>query len=401
MDLSSIQIPWQEFDLIFGTNHILSLRNLNIKDHKRAKKFLSSCGFSPNSHFQKKQFEQIFIESLFFIRHHLLYENERESYIVPADILYLDDPCYLILYASDLLPKYRYRRTWSCLVLKVMYVISAIHFNEKLNTIDEARDVIFKRIKDHLIETPSLLFHCNDHKISLKKVEWKEAKSRSSMILKMLNKPQSVSEEIQDYLGVRFVVENEKTIPLFIKCLINSDIIIPHQTINLRTRNSLLNIKDPRKIMYFFEGLYSTGTLSESEFMEIYNKISWKIAFGDDLKRSNSFSSQHYKSLQFTVRHLIRSKNPAFQVIDSLTKQLYHHTGIQKQEPWIDTIVPEFLSNYFPFEIQIMDEEGYNSSKYGLASYEQYKSNQLNSAREKVLKQLLRFDSSKLESQEF
>lgn len=401
MSLATVGIPWQEFDLILGARNIFSLRSLNIRTMEHAKSFLTHCGFSPDKPFQKRQFDQLFTEAVFFIRHHLLQKSEREMYAVPQCISALQDPCLLLIFASDLGPKRRYVRTWSCLILKIMYVITLIQLNGKLSAMSDARDIIFKRIKDHVNEDSELQFYSHGVHIPLKKIEWKEAKTRASMILKMLYKPQTDAENIHDYLGVRFIVENDKYIPHLIKGLIDTDILIPHQTISLRTRNNLIDIDKPKKIITFFKGLCSNGTLSVEEFDEICERISWRKPFGVEPQRDNVFSSQHYKSLQFTVQHLIRSKNPAYQVIESMTQQLYHHTGVQKYEPWIDTIIQEYSSHYFPFEIQIMDDAGYQASKSGLASHDQYKSNQLQTARERVLSQLLKFNAEKLKSQHY
>jgi uncharacterized protein (TIGR04562 family) len=123
----------------------------------------------------------------------------------------------------------------------------------------------------------------------------------------------------------------------------------------------------------------------------------------DDISKKsiNSFTSQHYRSLQFTVRHFVRAHNPAYTVIESTGKQLFRYTGINCQEPWMSSIIPEYSSHYFPIEIQIMDKESYEAAKFGPASHEQYKASQLKSIRERILGNLVFFSPEKLISQDF
>lgn len=189
---------------------------------------------------------------------------------------------------------------------------------------------------------------------------------------------------------------------MLLKLLIEADIIIPHQVVSIRTRNSLLNIKHPKKIFSFLKDLNSCGTLSNEEFEEMCKNIVWSTQVGDEhQKRTNTFTSQHYRSLQFTVRHLVRTPNPAFLVLESMTNQLRRYTGVLRQEPWMESVIPQYFAHYFPIEIQMMDQESYEMAKFGPASHEQYKAQQLKAVRERVLGNLLSFDKEKLTSQDF
>jgi uncharacterized protein (TIGR04562 family) len=397
-------IPWQEFEVILGIKNSFSQRNLNFITEPQAEIFLKNCGFDLTNQMHLKQFEQFFGEAVFFIRHILFTHQEREKFLVPNPLLHLTNPCDLLVYASSYHPRKRYLRLWCCAILKVMYSISNLQYSGRLHIIDDAREQIFKRIRNiiHQKNNESLECKFKNAIISLNKVEWKEAKTRTSIVLKLLHKPDSIVDEVFDYLGVRFVVQNSNEIPLLLKLLIESDIIIPHQVVSIRTRNSLLNIKHPKKIFSFLKELNSCGSLSDKEFEEMCKNIVWSGQSGDETpKRANSFTSQHYRSLQFTVRHLVRTPNPAFLVLESMTNQLRRYTGILRQEPWMESVIPQYFAHYFPIEIQMMDQESYEMAKFGPASHEQYKANQLKAVRERVLANLLAFNDEKLTSQEF
>ncbi|MES2615631.1 MAG: TIGR04552 family protein, partial [Bdellovibrionota bacterium] len=305
----------------------------------------------------------------------------------------------LLLMASSKYPRKRYKRLWACSLLKVMYSIANIQFSGKLQILDYAREQIFKKIKNLLVAEQTIQF--KNFSLNLNKVEWKEAKTRTSIVLKLLHKPDSIVDEVFDYLGVRFVVQSSNEIPILLKLLIDADIIIPHQVVSVRTRNSILNMKNPKRVLTFLMDLYSCGTLSEEQFYSMSSQVSWQTQPGDDpQKRVNLFTSQHYRSLQFTVRHLVRTSNPAFLALESLSNQLKRYTGVQRQEPWMESVIPEQFANYFPIEIQILDLESYELAKFGPASHEQYKSSQLKAVRDRVLGSLVRFNHEKTISQE-
>ncbi|KAB8037688.1 TIGR04552 family protein [Silvanigrella paludirubra] len=396
-------IPWQEFEVILGIKNSFSQRNLNFKTEAQAEIFLKNCGFDLTNQMHIKQFEQFFGEALFFIRHILFTHTERDKFIVPSQLLHMTNPCDLLIHASSFHPRKRYLRLWCCSILKVMYAISNLQYSGRLHIIDDAREQIFSRIRNILHQNNNETLDCRfkDLIIRLNKVEWKEAKTRTSIVLKLLHKPDSIVDEVFDYLGVRFVVQNPNEIPLLLKLLIEADIIIPHQVVSIRTRNSLLNIKHPKKVYNFLKELNSCGTLTDKEFEEMCKNMSWSGANLDEIpKRANSFTSQHYKSLQFTVRHLVRTPNPAFLVLESMTNQLRRYTGILRQEPWMESVIPQYFAHYFPIEIQMMDQESYEMAKFGPASHEQYKANQLKAVRERVLGNLMTFHEEKLTTQE-
>lgn len=403
LDLEQWKIPWQEFEVSLGLKNSLLQRNLNITSSIRAEDFLKNCGFDTSVNSNLKQFEQFLSEAIFFIRHVLFTKEERDFFQVPYELLNFEDATSLFILSSSRQPLKRYKRLWACAVLKVMYAISNLQFSERIHIIDHARNQIFKRIKKiiHQDLEKKHKIQFNTLSVDLDCVEWKESKTRNSIILKLLHKPDNIVDEVFDYLGVRLVVEKTNEIPLLLKLLIEADIIIPHQVVSMRSRNSILNIKQPQKILSFLEELLSSGTLNYDEFKGMCEKLPWEIQIGDEIhNRVNLFTNRHYKSMQFTVRHLVRTENPVFSVLNSLTNQLRRYTGTHYQQYLIEPIIPEYFANYFPIEIQILDKQSYEMAKFGPASHEHYKSNQLKAVRARVLSSLLSFDQEKIKSQE-
>ncbi|MEN9825523.1 MAG: hypothetical protein RI953_1268 [Pseudomonadota bacterium] len=399
-------MPWQELAVILGQQNILTHRSLNIPHRARALEFLRHCGFDLSRFEHRKQVEQFFGEAIFFIRHCLLTADEREQFPVPSDLLSLEDPRILFVYASQRMPRRRYLRLWACSILKVMNAISHLEFNGKLRELDSAREQIFNRIRSVVSHNPmgGWRAHSNNLELGLENVEWKEAKTRHSVLLKLIHKPEAMAEEVFDYLGVRFVVSQPQDIARLLRILIESDIIIPHQVLNLRTRNSLLNLKGAQRQLDLAYDLLQTGTATPEEFLEMCDRVNW--SFPNDYllpgTKQNVHSSGRYKSIQLTVRHLVRTPNPAFLVLSSLAGQLRHARGLEPEDdPLLMGLIPEENARFFPLEIQIFDKNSFQVAQFGPASHEQYKSSQLQTVRKRILGSLLNFSESRLQTQDY
>ncbi|MEY2987183.1 MAG: hypothetical protein RJB13_704 [Pseudomonadota bacterium] len=399
-------MPWQELSVVLDHHNILNHRNLNIPHRERSAEFLRHCGFDLSRFEHRKQIEQFFGEALFFIRHVLLTPEEREQFLVPQNLLQLDDPRRLLVFASQKVPRRRYLRLWSCALLKVINAISHLEFNGKLKELDAARDLIFGKIKaitktnsEHGWRASSQNFEVN-----LDAVEWKEAKSRHSVLLKLLHKPEAMAEEVFDYLGVRFVVPQTKDIAKLLRVLLETDIIVPHQVLSLRSRNSLLNLNYAQKQISIAHDLLQTGASTPAEFIAMCEKVDWTSSATDGRKstRQNIHSSTKYKSIQMTVRHLVRTPNPAFLVLSTLAGQLRYARGLEPEDdPLLMGLIPEENARFFPLEIQIFDRKSHQVAQFGPASHEQYKSNQLQTVRKKILGSLLHFTEARLQTQDF
>jgi len=399
-------MPWQELSVVLGHQNILSHRNLNIPHRERSAEFLRHCGFDLGHFEHRKQVEQFFGEALFFIRHILFSGDERERFTVPNELLLMEDPRRLLVYSSQRSPRRRYLRLWACSILKVMNAVSHLEFNGKLRELDAAREQIFGRIKTILANDDSSGWKVRSQNIEveLDNIEWKEAKTRHSLLLKLLHKPEAMAEEVFDYLGVRFVVAKSQDIARLLRVLIENDIIIPHQVLNMRSRNSLINLKSSQRQLSLAYDLLQNGTSSPEEFITMCEKIDWDLNVDEpgNPSRPNAHSSSRYKSIQLTVRHLVRTPNPAFLVLSSLAGQLRHARGLEPEDdPLLMGLIPEENARFFPLEIQIFDRSSHQITQFGPASHEQYKSNQLQTVRKKILGGLLHFDEARMQTQDF
>ncbi len=398
------RLPWADFEIMLGVKSPLQQRSYGLLSPERAEAYINACGFDSRSDSHRKMFEQFFCEAVFLVRHVLMTHDERQHFPVPQKLLLLESPSQLFVLASDRNPRRRYQRLWACALIKVFFGIANLEYSDKLRDIEFARNQIFGRIRSLIQQEPdgSSVISFQGVEVRLHAVDWKEAKTRQSIILKQLHKPESASDELFDYLGVRFVVKNERDLPLLLKILVESDILIPQNVLAVRTRNSLFNYRKAKQLFDILYSLSSMDRLEPEEMDALFHRVPWTFGISDERPRaSNVFTSAEYRSLQLTVRHLVRVPNPAHKVVDSLLSQLKHYRGVDSDEGTLVDLVPAESAKYFPIEIQLMDAGAYDLSRFGAASHEQYKAAQLKVVRERVLGSLTHFVEDKLQTQEF
>jgi uncharacterized protein (TIGR04562 family) len=167
-----------------------------------------------------------------------------------------------------------------------------------------------------------------------------------------------------------------------------------------RSRNTLIDIVKGKQILRLAKDLANYGELTAAEYLESRSHVDWTPDHRrGSTDRNNRFSSQQYRSLQLTVRHLVRLKNPAHRVLTALSMQLEHYQTGGRSNHLLETLVPEENVRFFPLEVQIMDLASYEDSKFGPSSHERYKANQLEAARRKILSPLLNIHPSILATQ--
>lgn len=387
------QMPWNDFAVVVGNIDSSKIRSLSIRTPDRAARFLRNAGFDLSIPSQKMKFDQFFTEAIFFIRHILLKSDEREIYPLPDEIAHMEDFHQLLMLASDLTPQKRYKRYWALGIVKVIFSISNLEHNEKILETNLAKNQMFARIREIIVsEGGNTFLQFRGQRVPLRTLDWKESKTRNSILLKLLHKPESVVDEVYDYIGVRFVAKRTSDLPHLIKLLIESDVIIPHQILTIRTRNSLLFFDKGKRHLDTLVNLLSTDVITCDELESMARRIQWTFTRRDEPPRSsnNAFTSERYRAFQITVRHLVRLPNPAYLVVNSLSQQVRHYRGLEHDDSDLTWIVPPEITRYFPIEIQVLDSDSYDIAQFGPASHERYKAAQLESVRKRILGGMLR-----------
>lgn len=389
-------MSWQEFDLVLGQTPLVQALNLQVHSRERATELLRHAGMDLSDAHQRQSSERLLGEGMHFLRHSLMTDEEREVLPVPIHLQESDDIRDYLLTASDLHPRRQYDRLWCCALLKVIHAIANLEFSGKLESLSQARSQIFQRVRRHICEESQSLYflHPRGEKILLTTVDWKEEKTRKSLIMKLIHKQENLVDDVHDYMGVRFVVQEMQSIALLLDALILTDIVIPHQVIAPRSRNTLCDFSRGRDLLRLVKDLSNYGKLSVQESQQVRDRVNWSYRNSSPLDgRNNRFSAQQFRSIQLTVRHLVKLENPAHAALMALSNQLENYQNVQRRDHWLEKVVPQHNIRYFPLELQIFDQESYAESRFGSASHQNYKASQLKAARKRILGPLLKYRS--------
>ena len=141
-----------------------------------------------------------------------------------------------------------------------------------------------------------------------------------------------------------------------------------------------------------------TGTMTAAQFEAKINSMHVPPPESD---KENVHSGSDYAAVQLTCRQLIRTPRP----ITALRKNL--EAAVSEASPEISNEMRCYLTEmaqvvkniarisgdeefaFFPFEIQVMDEQSWEVNSTGKASHGRYKKSQIRAARRRVLNEVL------------
>lgn len=395
--------PWSIMDVLIGGKSSIDLLELSLSSEKDAHLFLESYGYFPSMDKDRKKMHSVLIEALYFIEKFLMPKEWKHGLVPPDEVLLCDDPTKLLLYASpkinDDSSASKIRQAWACATLKVMHTISHLDDLHRLNNIQEARSQIMGRFQKALFRDMNgkLWFGDDKNYIELARVDWKPYKSRNSMILKLLHKPANVAETIFDLLGVRIVTKNLSETLLAVKFLRQFYLVDFANIHPARSRNNLIDVDQFHMHIETLKQMLLNGNINVEGFEAMVKKLDTPVNLR---KTSNPHSSSHYRSIQLTCRQRVRYLDP----YTTWQEKLHNYSKEKKISSENNRVIIEFLrfarqwnhaekhkeiSIFFPFEVQIMDEEAARTIEQGEASHDRYKRAQIRTARRRILSKVL------------
>lgn len=395
------KMPWPVLDVLIGGQSSIDLPELRVQNFQEATDFLAAYGFDPEIPADHRKLHAILVEALTFIERQLLLPKEWRRGIRPTDdVLYCTDVRHLLVWASSQSPEDHLRRAWACAVLRVMHTIG--HIEGVTRSVDPgvARDQIFARFQQHIHrdEKGDLWLGEGDLKVALARVEWKDTKSRNSIILKLLHKRDNVAETLYDYLGIRIVTKRLCDVMLVVKCLRRYNMVVYPNAYPSRARNNLVDLKRFRVQIETLRDMLTAGSISPEEFDRMVSRLT--ASAPDSLAPSNPHSAQSYRSIQLTGRQRIRVRNDEFAWLEKLRRALDSQrlspetaNGLTELDQlvtgWYSVRNDMEVAAFFPFEVQILDAESYNLAASGEANHNRYKLSQVRAARKRVLSEVL------------
>jgi len=351
-------------------------------DNESAEKFLLAYGYDIMDPIELAELQGNVQEAIRFIKRYFLKPENPEglSVEVPKKFSDLLDLRELLLYASsDSNADFRH---WACAILRVVHTINHIDRDIRTHYFGEIQKQILDRFYRHIHrDEDGKLYIGRSHedplKVDLVEFQVKPKKARDSTLMKLLHKPESVAEELFDRVGVRFVTKTRADAIRVIHFLEQANVIVAANVKPSRSRNTLIDIPDLREILAREEN-------DEEHLIACLEKAGYPAKKGD-----NQFSSEHYRAIQFTCRQLIKIRNSLADEIRELKQISKGQELSDALQSMIDKMDPRQIQRmirfFYPFEIQIMDEESYVENEKGRSAHREYKKAQQKAAMLRVM----------------
>ncbi|TYK65790.1 TIGR04552 family protein [Colwellia echini] len=335
--------PWRSTSVrtALEGRSFIDTKRIHIHSMLEASRFLACYGFDMEDAADKEELEQIRLEAIELIEQELLRQGES----IPESLKNENDVREYLLNASGhgdfkLAP-------WSGALLRVIHTLT--HSHSYLNDIyhDAIREQIFKRFEGHIHTKQGEEYLGN---IKLVDVEFRTAKSRRSVAMKLMHKAENVAADIFDWIGIRFITEYRADVIDVLAYLRQQHIVTYANIKPSRSRNTLID-------MNWLNTCLDKGMSVDQIKSEMQSK-DFPTALNNNTEPTeyNQFTEISYHSVQITCRQRIK----------------------------IPQSDGKSLSFYFPFEIQMMDQNSYQQTRDGLASHKEYKKRQRSAVRKRI-----------------
>lgn len=374
LDGARLSLNWSYLQSIARGQSAIDLRGMALRDGDDARRFASEYGFDLDDPLHRSWIRRVHREALEFIRTEFLDPAGRD--LIPTEIATPADEVDLLVHASRYSKSRSTRRLWSCAVLKVMHALFYIDNNIKLRHFDAIRRQVFESFEQVVLRDGESVF-LGDGEVCLPLLSYekKSNKSRHSILLKLLQKPSYVAEDIHDHLGVRLVFETRTECLLALRVLQRAQILSAINIESHRVRNNLIDLDVARDVFAHYRQQLEQ---SQGYPLELLQRMDSELIERSDAveREDNPHSGSGYRSIQLTVRRMIHLPE----------------TGLSMDVDWVDRGADERpdrrhgeMSFYFNYEIQLLDRAGYEASTSGPASHGAYKRRQMATARRRVL----------------
>lgn len=367
--VSDVTFPWDTLHSIIGGRSALDVPQLHLFSLEEAHNFLLAYGFDWTLPGDREIIEKARQEAIGFLEEELL--DDEPDLCIPEHIRKERDVRKLMLWASQrpIGPQQR----WCCALLRVMHTIShsQSYFNERFT--NQIRTQILQRFEPHLHHEhkgdKGLYLGQHRDAIPLVRFEVKQAKTLRSVVMKLLHKAENVAADVFDRIGVRVVTWERFDALMAIRYLRSKHLIMFANIKPSRSRNTLIDLQQLQQDMSVLDEMVREGIMPATHKLQALRQRVRDQNYPSSKTRDyNHHSAVDYHSIQFTCRQQIKVP-----------------------EPYSDPHDPNrpTIRFFFPYEVQILDQESYEISRSGLASHDEYKKRQRNTVKERVLGGLL------------
>lgn len=395
---------WETMHTIIGGRSAIDLSHLRMAETgvAEAQRFVARYGYDIDNPDQADQIERIRVEALGFIRGVLL--PGLAGVVLPEDFDTLPILQLLCLAAGEGRPnggatpqavaEFDLRMAWACATLRVMHTIAhaANYFQDNYYSYIRAKVLDRFVAQVHTSAEGSQFLHAKSFDVPLVRFEVKETKPLRSVVVKLLQKQENVAYDLFDHIGVRIIVHTPVDALFAVRALREEHTIMYPNVKPTRSRNTLIELGGYDAHVRQCLLRYQAGELDEQATVDAIHDFVQKPDSEDQLDW-NPYSSDKYRSIQFTCRQMIRFANPLFvRLVEAQVIARKHLTGVGLDEMLASLstvgVAPE-IEFFFPYEVQVMDLASYQAATEGRASYADYKARQIASVRQRVMPRVL------------
>lgn len=388
------QFRWPLMDVMIGGESSIDTHATYVSSMQDATRFLQAYGYDPDHPSDARMMHATIVEALAFIERELMPREWRAGNRPPDEVLNCDDPRWLMVWSAEHDDAHKARRAWACAVLRVAHSIAHIEGSYRHVDVGVAKEQIRGRFDQFLRRDDRgkvTGFGHGELMVPLHKFDWKNSKTRQSILLKLLHKRANVAETIYDLVGLRLVTQTQADTLLVVRMLTELGIVSYPNCIPARARNTLVDLDAFRRELDELRGLMLSGKLTPAQF----NRRMDDLALPPPAETAdNPHSAVTYRSIQLTGRQLIRGRGASLGWLTGL------EAAVSQREKALGDLIAGIKGwrgmdqlldarAFFPFEIQIMDVKSYTQNSQGAAAHGRYKSSQLRAARRRVLGEVL------------
>ncbi len=407
--LQKYMFDWEIFDVVVGGKSALDTKNFlgPMSSIDQVNQFLKGYGLDPNSHVAKSELFGNFQEAIQFIRRYFLKEGNPDGLDlkVPNSLLMIADISQLFLMATDDNIVKKEDKLWAEVILKVMHTIMHADKDLRSNYFSIVQTQIFDRFYKYVFRNEdNKLFigvKGTDDVVPLVDFETKSKKTRESVIIKLLHKAENVAEELFDRVGVRFITHSRFDTLRLIRFLLEKNIVIPHNNKPSRAVNTMIDMPKFKEAHQTILKMAIRNNLSEDRFLSAMERAAAEAQIVPSESERNKHTSKMYQSIQFTCRQLIEYKNPFLQEFNDLRKfaktQNPEENELARRVMNMDiSLVARDIRFFYPYEIQVVDQDAFRENSQGDASHQEYKRQQVRSAMKRVFKAIIEYKQIEL-----
>jgi len=398
--LKRYDFDWEIMDVVIGGRSAVDSRNaLRLPSISEAEQFLDCYGYNSENPIEKAELFGNFQEALSFIRRTFLKPDNPDGIRgeIPKKITEVTDIGQLLIIASS---NNAELSRWACSVIKVMHTISHMDKDLRTHYFTDIQTQILDRVYKYVHSENEQVYLGRDirdpDRVDLVLFDSKPKKKRDSVLLKLLHKPENVAEDIFDRVGIRFVTKNKYDGLRVIKFLKERYVIMPANIKPSRSRNTLVNVPEFQRELDRLLSEAATQKWSASDMdRRLIEFCESPAAIPESAKRDseNAYSSQYYRSIQFTARQLIKFRNTLYDDVRELKNLVKTSTVPEEVAKITERLdlrnIQKEIRFFYPFEVQVYDEVS-----AGMSAHSAYKKAQIQAAMRRVMGELAEREST-------